>query len=311
MSEDATDPIVMEALEWFVRMRDDRVTTADRQAYEAWLAADTTHVTAFEHAQALWARFDIMQPEFDRLRRGRPLLSRRGLMLSAVALIGGAAGLYARHRPDLFAEHTTDVGERRTIRLKDGSSVELGSYSALSTFFTETERRIELYRGEGFFDVSPDPKRAFRVSAGRGTTQALGTKFDLKFVDELVTVAVTEHAVQIETEGLASLRLDKGWQVSYGRSGLVQPTEANLDAVEAWRSDRIIFQDVPLRRVLAELARYRRDRIILMSSGIGDIPVTAIFETKQADNALQTIADTLGIRVLSATNYVTLVYRAS
>ncbi|MFT3998824.1 MAG: FecR family protein [Rhizobium sp.] len=310
MSEDTTDPIVMEALEWFVRMRDDQVTAADRQAFEAWLAADASHVTAFEHAQALWARFDIMQPEFDRLRRGPPLLSRRGLMLSAVALLGGSAGLYALRRPDLFAEYTTDVGERRTIRLQDGSSVELGSYSALSTFFTETERRIELYRGEGFFDVSPDEKRAFRVNAGGGTTRALGTKFDLKFVDELVTVAVTEHAVQVETEGLSSLRLDEGWQVSYGRSGLGQPIEASLDTVEAWRSDRIIFQDVPLRRVLAELERYRRGRIILMSDGIGDIPVTAIFETKHTENALQTIADTLGIRLLSAANYVTLVYRA-
>ena len=69
MNEDATDPIVMEALEWFVRMRDDKVTTADREALEAWLAADEAHVAAWKHAQALWARFDIMQPEFDRMRR--------------------------------------------------------------------------------------------------------------------------------------------------------------------------------------------------------------------------------------------------
>ena len=80
--------------------------------------------------------------------------------------------------------------------------------------------------------------------------------------------------------------------------------------MEAWRSDRIIFQDVPLRRVLAELERYRRGRIILMDSSIGDIPVTAIFQTARTESALQTIADTLGVRLLKAANYVTLVYRA-
>ncbi|MFT3999807.1 MAG: FecR domain-containing protein [Rhizobium sp.] len=310
MSEDATDPIVMEALEWFVRMRDDKVTAVERQAFEAWLAADDAHAAAWKHAQALWARFDIMQPEFDRLRRGRSLLSRRNFTLGAIALAGGAGGLYAAGQPGLFAEYTTDIGERRTIGLQDGSSVELGSYSAFSTRFTESERHIEFYRGEGFFDVSPDPSRAFLVHAGGGTTRALGTKFDLKFVDDLVTVAVSEHAVQVQTEGLSNLRLEEGWQVSYVGGRLGQPTQASLDTVEAWRSDRIVFQDVPLRRVLAELERYRHGRIILMSSGIGDIPVTAIFETKHTGNALRTIADTLGIRLIDAANYVTLVYRA-
>lgn len=309
MNEDATDPIVMEALEWFVRMRDDKVSKADRRAFDAWLAADEAHVAAWKYAEALWARFDIVQPEFDRLRRGRPLLSRRNLILGSAVLVGGLGGLYAISQPGLFAEYKTDIGERRTIALPDGSTVELGSYSALSTHFSETERRISLYRGEGFFEVSPDPARAFLVDAGGGTTRALGTKFDVKFVDDLVTVTVSEHAVQVQGD-FSNLRLEEGWQVSYGRDGLGQPAQASLDTAEAWRSDRIIFQDVPLRRVLAELERYRRGRIILMNDSIGNIPVTAIFETTRTDNALQTIADTLGIRLLNAANYVTLVYRA-
>ncbi|NLS18615.1 FecR family protein [Rhizobium sp. P40RR-XXII] len=310
MNEDATDPIVMEALEWFVRMRDDKVTGADRQAFEAWLTANEAHAAAWKHAQTLWARFDIMQPEFDRMRRGRPLLSRRNFILGSVAVIGGLGGLYAINQPGLFAEYKTDIGERMTIGLPDDSTVELGSYSALSAHFSETERRVELYRGEGFFDVSRDPARPFLVDAGGGSTRTLGTKFDVKFVDDLVTVAVSEHAVQVQGGSFSNLRLEEGWQVSYGRNGLGQPTEASLDTVQAWRSDRIIFQDVPLRRVLAELERYRRGRIILMDSSIGDIPVTAIFETARTESALETIADTLGIRLLSAANYVTLVYRA-
>jgi transmembrane sensor len=310
MNEEATDPIVMEALEWFVRMRDDKVTAADRQALEEWLARDEAHLAAWKHAQALWARFDIMQPEFHRMRRGRPILSRRNFILGSVAMIGGLGGLYAIDQTGLFAEYKTDIGERRTIGLPDGSIVELGSYSALSTHFSEVERRVELYRGEGFFNVSHDPARSFLVSAGGGTTQALGTKFDIKFVDALVTVAVSEHAVQVQGRGFSNLRLEEGWQISYGRDGLGQPTQASLDTVEAWRDDRIIFQDVPLRRVLEELERYRRGRIILMDSSIGAIPVTGVFETAHTESALQTIADTLGVRLLNAANYVTLVYRA-
>lgn len=310
MNDDATDPTVMEALEWFVRLRDDKVSAADRQAFDIWIAADDSHAEALKHAQALWARFDIMQPEFDRMRRARSGITRRNLIMGSVAIFGGLGGLYALNQPGLYAQYKTDIGERRTIGLPDGTTIELGSYSALSTRFSEAERRIELYRGEGFFDVSPDPARPFLVHAGNGTSRALGTKFDVKFVDDLVTVAVSEHAVQVHGENLSNVRVDEGWQVNYGRSGLGQPVQASLDTVEAWRSDRIIFQDVPLRRVLAELERYRRGRIVLMSEAIGDIPVTAIFETSRADSALRTIADTLNIRLMDATNYVTLVYRA-
>jgi transmembrane sensor len=81
--------------------------------------------------------------------------------------------------------------------------------------------------------------------------------------------------------------------------------------VAAWRRDRIVFEDTPLRRVLAELERYRRGRIILTSDRIGSIPVTAVFDTRQTEAALQTIAETLPIRIFHATGYVAFVYPAS
>ena len=149
------------------------------------------------------------------------------------------------------------------------------------------------------------------IHAAGGTTRALGTKFDVKYVDDLVTVAVNEHSVNVEASGFPDIRVDEGWQVSYGKDGPGKPVEANFDAVEAWRRDRIVFQDVALRRVLAELERYRRGRIVLMDSRIGNIPVTAIFDTRQADNALETIADTLPIRVFYATGYMAIVYPGS
>ncbi len=308
MGEEATDPVVMEALEWFVRMRDDAVSTADRQALEAWLAASPDHVVAWRRAEALWRSLDVVKPELDRLRPSREALSRRNLLFGSAALLGGLGGLYAYTRSDLFAEYRTDIGERRTFTLPDGSSVELGSYSALSTRFTETRRQVALLRGQGFFDVAPDPLRPFQVQASTGASQALGTKFDVKYVGDLVTVAVIEHAVDVSTSEVSNTRLQAGWQVSYGQEGLGAPLPANLEVVGAWRRGRILFQDVPLRRVLAELERYRRGRIVLADSRIGDTPVTAIFNSSEADSALQTIADTLPIQVINVAGYIAIVY---
>lgn len=306
--DNTTDPIVMEALEWLVRLRDVNVSDDDRRAFQVWLGQDEAHAAAWAHAEALWKRFDIVQPEIDRLRRSQSAFSRRNVVLGSAAVLIGAGSLYAYSRPDLFADYATNVGERRTVTLADGSTVELGSYSAMSAKFTGSARQILLYRGEGFFVVAADAKRPFTVDAAGGTTRALGTKFDVKYVDNLVTIAVSEHAVMVGAGASPGVKVEQGWQVSYGGSGLSGVTQADFGTIEAWRQDRIVFQDVPLNRVLAELNCYRRGRIVLMSSSIGNIPVTAIFDARQPDEALQTIVDTLPIRALHATPYVVMVY---
>lgn len=305
MNEEATDPVVMEALEWFVRMRDHKANAIDRRAFDVWLAADETHVAAWQRAETLWKRFDIAQPEFDRARHSH-VLSRRNILLGSIVAAAGG-GLFMLGSADLVADFATGVGERKTFALADGSTVELGSDSVLSVRFTDGARELVLHRGQGFFDVTADSRRPFIVRVTDGTVKALGTRFDVKYVGDVVTAAVSKHAVLVQAGSSPELRIDDGWQVSYSRDGLTKPTPANLEAIEAWRRDRLVFQDAPLRRVLAELERYRRGRIVLMDKHAGDIPVTAIFDTKQPDSALRTIADTLPIRVFFATNYLVFV----
>jgi transmembrane sensor len=308
MEKPPTDSVTLEALEWLVRLRDDQATDEDRRAFQDWLDRGESHAAAWAHAQEFWKRFDIVQPEVDSLRRSRSAFSRRNLLLAGAAALIGAGGLYVSSRRDLLADVVTDIGERRALTLADGSLVELGSYSALSVDFTDSTRRVELYRGEGFFDVAADAARPFVLNVAGGAAQAMQASFDAKYVDDLVTVAASTHAVLVRAGPSSPVKVAEGWQVSYGRQGPGEVTRADLGTIEAWRQDRIVFQDVPLRRVLAELERYRRGRIVLMARGIGDIPVTAIFDTRRPEEALQTVADTLSIRVLHATKYVSVVH---
>lgn len=305
MVDEATDPVILEALDWFVRMRDHKVSASDRQAFQVWLAADAAHTAAWQHAEALWKRFDIAQSELDRLQRRRKP-TRRHLLLGIGAALAGGGALYMASGFDLFADLATGVGERRTFTLADGSKVELGSHSALSVAFSDSGRQLSLLRGEGFFDVSAD-RRPFTVRAAGGSIRALGTRFDVKYVDDAVTVAVKEHAVAVEV-GAWAVTIRAGWQARYDGAGLGALAPANLESVEAWRRDRLIFRDVPLRQVIAELDRYRRGRIVLTDRRIGDIPVSGTFDTRQADRALQTIADTLGLGLFQASPFATFVY---
>ncbi|QTN05807.1 DUF4880 domain-containing protein [Ochrobactrum sp. EEELCW01] len=313
MKEFETDPVYMKALEWFVLLQDKTVSADDRRAFSAWIASDPAHRVAYERAQTLWQRFDAVKPEYDRFRQsghksdGR--VGRRGVVLGGLAALVLLPGAYLLSRPGLFATYQTGVGERRSFTLADGSTVELGSYSALSLDFSGNGRNLVLHEGQGFFQVASDPSRPFVVSANGGTITALGTAFDVKLIDRAVTVSVVEHAVSVAFGQSDSVRLDEGWQITYGGDEAALPQRADPQTVEAWRNDRIIFEDVPLSRVLSELERYRRGRIFLTDTEIGNMPVTAIFDTRDAEAALATIAETLPVRVLNGSGWVTVVTR--
>ncbi|MCR6736749.1 MAG: FecR domain-containing protein [Afipia sp.] len=206
----------------------------------------------------------------------------------------------------LFADYRTAIGERRTIALQDGSEVELGAATAIDVSFSANERRIKLLAGEAFFTVTKDSGRPFVVAAGNGEVKVLGTAFDVKVADE-VMVAVTRNTVQVSNATSSPVKVSAGQAVRYDMNRVSAVTAADLDAVQAWRQDQIVFRDVPLDAVLAELGRYRRGSIVLLGKSLGKRHVTAVFEAKGGDAALNTIAQSLSLRIYRATDFLTVI----
>lgn len=307
MTKPDSDPVYLKALEWFVLMKDEKASDEDRRSFGEWIDASPEHRDAYERALSLWARFDIVAPEFEKLRRKR-LVTRRKLLAGGAVALAGAPAAYWATRPERFADFVTGIGERRSFRLDDGSEVELGSRSALSVDYAQGLRRLVLFDGQAYFDVAADPARPFVVEAGSGSVRALGTQFDVKRSGGEVSVTVARHSVLVKSATGSPVNLDTGWQVSYG-AGASEPREVDVAGVIAWRRDRIVFEGAPLRIVLRELERYRRGPIYLADRSIGDMSVTAVFDTKEADAALNTIARALPVRLVDLAGYVAVIYR--
>lgn len=305
------DAVDREALEWLVRMLDQAVTADERRAFLEWLNRDTAHPAALARAEELWHRFDIVQPELHRLRSERKGVNRRVALMGGLAVLSGSVVSLTIARSHLFADYRTDIGQRRRVIFPDGTSAELGSYSALSATLTTRERVVTLHRGQAVFDVAKDREGVpFTVKAAQGTATIRSGQFDLKHVGDEVVVTAINAPLSVESGGHAAIEVTHGWQVTYGDRGVIGPAQVDLDVTDAWRRGRIVFQDAPLRRVLVELERYRRGRIVLLDRAIGEMPVTAVFDIAQADHALQTIVDTLPLRALGSSNLVTFVYPA-
>ncbi len=304
-----------DARHWFVLLRDDAASAADRAAFAAWLAADPLHRQAWTETEQLWRRMDAVVPVLrarEPLRDAvsAPLVSRRGWLKQAAAaalVLGG--GTYLATAPAFMADHRTAVGERRVIALSDGSVVDLAGDSAVSVAMESGLRRVTLHHGQAYFQVAPDAARPFVVAAGNGEIRALGTAFDVRRGQDSVRVAVSEHAVAVTLDGrrLEAVRLDEGRALQYGADGIGPTTAADIAALLSWRQDRLFFQEAPLGEVVADLDRYRPGRIVIADAAVAALPVTGFFHTAQAEAALQTIAATLPVRLTRLTDRLVII----
>lgn len=199
----------------------------------------------------------------------------RALPIAAAALLVVGAGLYwsatvARRSATSDGVVTvasgmvrTGVGERRTLRLPDGTEVVLGAASTLQfdSTYGVGAREVELV-GEALFDVTHDDSHPFVVHAGGTRSEDLGTEFVVRAYpgDGEVRVAVREGSVAVRRErdtddSVAVLRPRDVARVRT-TGGPVILHDQDLASMTAWTSGTLVFDDAPLSEVAAELQRW-------------------------------------------------------
>lgn len=300
-----------EAVAWFVRLQDEEATPADREAFAAWLARDPVHAAAWDEIERIWRGLgDIRMGEpagrvAAAVAPAPPARRTRRLWqpLAAAAAILLAVALARQLLPTgLFADHRTAVAERRSIPLPDGSIIELAPLSALDVDVQGERRHVRLIAGEAFFTVARDPARRFVVEAGDGRVEVLGTAFDMRIDGGSVAVAVAHNAVAVSAASGGAVRLERGQGARYDAAGVSPVFAVDPEGVAPWRQDQLVFHDTPLSQVLAELGRYRRGHVQLIGRDLGARRITAVFDARQPDAAIATIARSLNLRELRATS---------
>lgn len=303
------DPVSREAVTWFAAMHADEVTASTRSAFRAWLRRDVRHQAAYADIERIWSAVPDLPAVKSHRRASGLALTRRALGKAAVAAAIGGSGLLV-YQHYFLGDYRTAAGERRSIRLPDSSNVELAGATALSLDFGPQLRLVTLHRGEAFFSTTQDTARPFVVDAGAGRTMASGAAFNIDYVaDDDVHVTVLENAADIRL-GLADVRVGAGRQVNYSRKIIGAPN--NVDPMEAlaWREGRLVFVSAPFGRVVASLNRWRSGKFVIVSPSLMERPVTLIIDLSNVDDAPDVLRDSLPIRLVNVTPYVTLIMAA-
>ncbi|HSK40379.1 MAG TPA: FecR domain-containing protein, partial [Arenibaculum sp.] len=198
-----------EAVAWFTRQRGGLTDTEGREL-EAWLDVDPAHVEAFEGVARAWARMELPReaPELLALRAkaleetpSRRFVWRMAAGIAAAAVLGGGVfgwqTLGFKEYPD--QTFRTEVGQRSTVTLPDGSVVTLNTDTVLRTKSDGERRLLYLDRGQAYFKVAKDTRHPFVVSAGGRKVTALGTAFDVRVDREAFFVTLVEGKLKVET----------------------------------------------------------------------------------------------------------------
>ncbi|WP_323833427.1 FecR domain-containing protein [Pseudomonas sichuanensis] len=296
------------AATWYVQLNDGDADTAQTQAWQAWLAASPAHAEA-------WARVEKLQRQWSMVPRQAALSSlgaaqaQRREVLKALGMllaIGGGTWLASEQVPyrALLAQQRTGTGERRSLRLEDGSHLELNVDTALDVRFDAQVRAIELHRGEILVSTASDPaRRPFIVHSKNGSVRALGTQFSVRQLSEQTRVGVLQSAVEVRPRHHLDrmLRLDAGQQTDFDNDTFTRAQPLPADSA-AWVQGMLSVNDWRLGDFIDELGRYRTG-VLRCAPAIRGMNISGSYRIDDTDIALANLPKSLPVKVHYLSRY--------
>lgn len=161
------------------------------------------------------------------------------------------------------------AGKEYTIRLADGSEVQLNAGSRLEfPMVFDGERREVKISGEAYVKVAEDAGKPFIVKAGPGEIEVLGTEFNVNAYD-MVTVSLVSGAVRMRA-GDDSVLLLPGYAVQYHPGSKMQEAPFEAEDVLAWRSGVFVFSDTTLTALAGMISRWYGLQVVNDHPAAGD-----------------------------------------
>jgi transmembrane sensor len=290
------------AADWFLRSRSPGWGARETARLDAWLGADPRHRASFDEVAAAWnasgeaASAAGVQAMRAAALAARPRSAGAGLwpriaatLLIVLALSAAGVGAVRLFAPAPEVQvYRTDVGERATVMLADGSQATLNTASVLAVEYSRTRRGLRLLAGEAWFDVAKNPNRPFVVTAGAHSVTATGTSFDVRLDPDQLRVAVSEGRVLVAAGDRTPLAAVAAGQRAEVRGGSIVVAQAGAVTGD-WRSGRLQFDAVTLAEASAEMNRYRRVPIVLDDPAAARLRISGVFEAGEGSSFIEAL----------------------
>lgn len=267
---------------------------SDEPELEKWINSSEENQKVYEKYRKIWqgssdiARMKKFSPEkawtiIDRKiistnrkkrRLNNILYTTAGMAASLLIILGLSLFTDIFSSKAEYIELTTNLGNRSSVILPDGTGVELNAGANLAYRFNKYKKTREVrFNGEGFFEVAESPK-PFIVQTPAGLTlKVLGTKFNLKAYSEENTIRTTliEGKVELNVPGNKSLVLEPGQIASYDHvKKELNFTDGLVDHDLGWMNNKLYMDNMSLRDVCTILERSYDVKIVIRDTELGN-----------------------------------------
>ncbi|MDR3511362.1 MAG: FecR domain-containing protein [Caulobacteraceae bacterium] len=200
-------------------------------------------------------------------------------------------------------DYRTDVGERATVSLPDGSLATLDTASEIEVAYSAGERGVRLVKGQALFEVAKHKAAPFRVYAAGRRITAVGTQFDVRLEDRGLRLTLVEGRVRVDgPTPLFSGAIAPAMQVGAGEmlearndTTTIRPTDPARQT--SWRNGLLLFQDEPLEQAVDEVNRYTTTPIRIEGPIGRDYRVSGVFEAGDPLRFARNLAEVFPLQV--------------
>ncbi|TQV78893.1 DUF4880 domain-containing protein [Exilibacterium tricleocarpae] len=260
--------IEREAAEWLIKLeRDTKPTAEELKALQAWINRSPVHREEINSLAVFWGNMNVLtelavplgkteiQIALESSKK-RSRNSLRGFFIAA-SVCGFAFAIafaYMLFSGDGMLQnkdagfYATVVGQQKTTTLDDGSVIHLNTNTQLEVNYSHQFRDILLLQGEAHFTVAKNSSRPFRVRAGKGRVQAIGTAFSVYLNGQNLDVTVTEGRVGLAfiNEPQVEEADTEGNPVSDSSVGRILEREPNRGLTTVDRSESFVEEELGL-----------------------------------------------------------------
>lgn len=294
------DALIAQASEWLARLDAGR---ADSAEFEAWRDADPRRAAAFAEVAAAWSRLDALR---DAPPRVRPAATRRAWLGGGLALAAGISGAAYLGRDQWLRDRTvTGVGERRSLSLPDGSSVELNTDTEVLWRFGRDRRRLWLRRGEIALTIARDALRPFELFTPSGLANLAPGQFNARLrstgLDLIVLAgraAIRTAAGETQASVVSATDPRQALAVTAEGVAVAAAPEEEVQNVQAWRRGEIVFEGQRLSDAVEEYNRYLVRKMVIEDPKVGAMRLGGRFMTGNPESFLDALRTTFGLRII-------------
>jgi ferric-dicitrate binding protein FerR (iron transport regulator) len=241
-------------------------------------------------------------------RKPRSFMLRTIKYAAVLLLVLGMSGIayYYSREHVRFVEAHSGIGEVKVIELPDGSKVWLNAKSSIKYPEKFKASRDVAMDGEAFFEVQKDEEHPFTVHSDHLKVMVLGTSFMISsYSDEpSVDTYLEEGSIELELKSLEKkMTLVPGDEISFEKGTAAITWQNNPHSVlNSWRYGKISFYNESLYEIARKLERKFGNRIQIPNEHVGEMKLTADFESENLEEILTFFGEIAGIKYTSNEN---------